>query len=191
MTHICVRKLSTLGSDNGLSPGRRQAIIGTNAGILLIWPLGTNLSMLSEILIEIRIFSFKKMVLNVLSAKWWPFCLGLNVNVIIFCETGHIHCIFGQQNMYWWTICTCTFPNGYGLITTQKWLKTQHFFFFGSCRRQPYTTKSLLINGTAVKWGNSGHFFSWHVCSISHATWWWKWMVTYHGSCFVVQYFPN
>ena len=39
-----------IGSDNGLSPGRRQAIIWTNAGILLIGPLGTNFS---EILIEI------------------------------------------------------------------------------------------------------------------------------------------
>ena len=32
------------GSDNGLSPGRRQAIIWTNAGILLIGPLGTNIN---------------------------------------------------------------------------------------------------------------------------------------------------
>ena len=44
-------------SDNGLSPGRRQAIIWTNAGILLIGTLGTNFS---EILIEIPIFSFRK-----------------------------------------------------------------------------------------------------------------------------------
>ena len=35
-------KLIIIGSDNGLSPGRRQAIIWTNAGILLIGPLGTN-----------------------------------------------------------------------------------------------------------------------------------------------------
>ena len=48
--HICVNKLTIIGSDNGLSPGRRQAIIWTNAGILLIGPLGTNFS---EILIEI------------------------------------------------------------------------------------------------------------------------------------------
>ena len=41
VTHICVRKLTIIGSDNGLSPGRRQAIIWTNAGILLIGPLGT------------------------------------------------------------------------------------------------------------------------------------------------------
>ena len=38
VTHICVNKLNIIGSDNGLSPGRRQAIIRTNAGILLIWP---------------------------------------------------------------------------------------------------------------------------------------------------------
>ena len=44
VTHICVSQLTIIGSDNGLSPGRRQAIIWTNAGILLIGPLGTNLS---------------------------------------------------------------------------------------------------------------------------------------------------
>ena len=37
--HICVSDLTSIGSDNGLSPGRRQAIIRTNAGILLIRPL--------------------------------------------------------------------------------------------------------------------------------------------------------
>ena len=34
VTHICVSKLTTIGSDNGLSPDRRQAIIWTNAGTL-------------------------------------------------------------------------------------------------------------------------------------------------------------
>ena len=48
--HICASKLTIIVSDNGLSPGRRQAIIWTNGGILLIWSLGTNFS---EILIEI------------------------------------------------------------------------------------------------------------------------------------------
>ena len=75
VTHICVSKLTIIGSDNGLSPGRRHAIIWTNAGIMLIRPLGTNFS---EILIEIITFSFKKMRLKVSSAKWRPFCLGLN-----------------------------------------------------------------------------------------------------------------
>ena len=50
VAHICVNKLTTIDSDNGLSPGRRQAIIWTNDGILLIGPFGTNFS---EILIEI------------------------------------------------------------------------------------------------------------------------------------------
>ena len=76
VTHVCVSKLSILDSDNGLSPGRRQAIIWTNAGILLIWTLGTNFS---EIISEIHAYSFKKMHLKMSSAKWRPFCLGLNV----------------------------------------------------------------------------------------------------------------
>ena len=76
VTHICVVKLIRIGSDNGLSPRRRQAIIWTNAGILLIWPLGTNFS---ENLIGIQTFSFKKMHLKMSSAKWRPFCLDLNV----------------------------------------------------------------------------------------------------------------
>ena len=75
-THICVGKLTIIASDNGLSPERRQVIIWTNAGILLIGPLGTNVS---EISIGIQTFSFKKMQLNMSSAKWRPFCLGLNV----------------------------------------------------------------------------------------------------------------
>ena len=74
--HICVSKHTIIGSDNGLSPGRRQAIIWTNVGILLIGTLGKNFS---EILFQIRIFSFKKMGLNVSSVKWRPFCLGLNM----------------------------------------------------------------------------------------------------------------
>ena len=75
-THICVSKLAIIASDNGLSPGRRQAIIETNDGILLIWSLGTNFS---EILIKIHSFSFKKMHLKMSSGKWRPFCLSLNV----------------------------------------------------------------------------------------------------------------
>ena len=77
VTHICVSKNSTVGSDNdGLSPGRRQAIIWTNAGIVLIWTLGTNFS---EILIKINTFSLKKMHLKMSSGRRQPSCLGLNV----------------------------------------------------------------------------------------------------------------
>ena len=52
------------------------AIIWNNAGILLIWPSGTNCN---EMLIEIQTFPFPKMHLKMPSAKWRPFCLGFNV----------------------------------------------------------------------------------------------------------------
>ena len=74
--HICVSKLTSIGSDNALWLGRHQVIIWTNAGILLIGPIGTNFS---EILIEINTFLSKKMHLKMLSGKWPPFCFGLNV----------------------------------------------------------------------------------------------------------------
>ena len=70
--HICVSKLAIIDSDNGLSPGQHQAIIWTNAGILLI----RNLTNFNEILIEIRTFSLKKMHS---SGKWWLFCFSFNV----------------------------------------------------------------------------------------------------------------
>ena len=93
VTHICVSKLSILGPENGLSPGRRQAIIWTNGAIFLIGPLGTNFS---ELLIGIQTFSFTKMHLQMSSAKWRPFCLGLNV---LYC--------YQRTNVIWSrTLCT-------------------------------------------------------------------------------------
>ena len=94
-THICVGNLSIIGSDNGLSPDRRQAIIRTNAGILLIRPLGINFN---EILIGIQTFSLEKIYLKMSSAKWRPFCIGLNVLIgtggfisgWVMCYVGHV-----------------------------------------------------------------------------------------------------
>ena len=102
--HLCISKLNIIGSDNGLPPDRRQAIIWTIARILLIGPLETNFS---EILTEIHTFSFRKKHLKMSSGKWQPFCLSLNVlNVmnykptvkdILSCPT-HL-----QQNVkQWW-----------------------------------------------------------------------------------------
>ena len=83
VTHICVGNFSIIGSDNGLSPGRRQAIIWNNAVISLIGPFGTNLS---EILIGIQTFSFKKLHLKTSSAKWRLFCLGLNELTLLYAK---------------------------------------------------------------------------------------------------------
>ena len=64
------------------TPQRRQAIIWTNAGILLIGPLWTNFS---EIWIKIQTLSFKKMHLKMSSAKWRLFRLGLNWSLEQLC----------------------------------------------------------------------------------------------------------
>ena len=86
--HICVIKLAIIDSDNGLSPGQSQAIIWTSAGILLIGTLGANFS---ELLSEIHAFSFQKIRLKTSSAKWWPFCLGLNelMPFLSDCDSSH------------------------------------------------------------------------------------------------------
>ena len=75
-THICISKLTIIGSDNGFSSGRRQAIIWTNAGLSSIGPLKTNFS---EILIKTQNFSFTKMHLKISSGKRQLFCPGGDV----------------------------------------------------------------------------------------------------------------
>ena len=74
MTHICVSKQTIIGSDNGLSPVRRQAIIWTNAWLLFIGPLGTNFS---EILIEIYIQenAFESVVCETVAILSRPQCI--------------------------------------------------------------------------------------------------------------------
>ena len=83
MKHICVSKLTIIGSDNDVSPVRRQAIIETNAGILLNRTWGTNFS---EGLGKIHMYSLKWINLkcplrscgNYVSAEiyWYePMCL--------------------------------------------------------------------------------------------------------------------
>ena len=121
VTHICVSKLPIIGSDNGLAPGRRQTIIWTNNGLLLIGPLGTNFS---EILIGIQTFSFKKMHLKMSSAKWRPVCLGLNV-------------LMGQLNLYtlWLVLShynsyeTRIFMENYHQTSNLNCTKAQNFNF--------------------------------------------------------------
>ena len=85
VTHICVSKLITIGSDNDLSPARRQAIISTNVGILSTGSLGTNFS-------KIHTFSFKRMHLEISSGKCRPFCLCLDVKTTTKnCERTYYH----------------------------------------------------------------------------------------------------
>ena len=102
VTHVCVAKLTIIGSDNGLSPSRCQAIIWINAGILLIGPLGT---ILSEILIEIHAFSFKKMHLKFIVWKMAailsrPQCVKASPMVWVWQVLGRIDNFFRISFIY-------------------------------------------------------------------------------------------
>ena len=109
VTHICVHRLTITGSDNGLSPRRGQAIIWTNAGMLLIEPLGTNFS---ENSIEVLTFSFTKMRLKVSPAKWRPFCLGPNVLICTEVWWCYIHHLTVYPNDYAHSSCYVLFCSG-------------------------------------------------------------------------------
>ena len=87
MTHICVTKLTIIGSDNGLSPGRRRPIVWTNAGILLDpmntfqWHFNRNWNS-----------SLKKMHLKMSYEKCRPLCRGLHEGIRQYdsCNTGEL-----------------------------------------------------------------------------------------------------
>ena len=57
LSHICVSKLTIIGSDNGLWTGRRKAVIWTSAAILLIRPQGTHFN---EFLCKLESFHSRK-----------------------------------------------------------------------------------------------------------------------------------
>ena len=120
MTHTCVDKLTITGSDNGLSPGRRQAIIRISAGILLIGYTGTNFS---GILIEIQYFSLKKIRFKISSVKCCPFRLGLNVfsvPVASLLQKGIGHSLGHGNN--WKLPCQWNDANETFCLTFRSWI---------------------------------------------------------------------
>ena len=88
VTHIFANKITTIGTDDCLSPFRRQDIVWINAWIELIGFLETNFG---EILIRIQTFSFKKMHFKMSSAKWRPFCHCLHFALIHTQSLPHPH----------------------------------------------------------------------------------------------------
>ena len=84
-------RVAIIGSDNGLSPGRRNAIIWTNAGTLS-----------SEFRIQFR-RSYRnsyifKMHLNMSFAKWRSFCLGPSMLIRHICVISiHNHYCFHHK----------------------------------------------------------------------------------------------
>ena len=92
---MCVSNLTIIGSDNGLSPGRHQAIIWTSDKIVLIGSLGINFS---DILIENHIFSLKKYIWNVVyeiaSILSRPLC----VDISYYLANSRIHNTFTNMD---------------------------------------------------------------------------------------------
>ena len=106
VTHICVSDLTSIGSDNGLMPGRHQVIIRTNAGILLIRPLGTNFS---EFSVEILNIFIQENAFESVVCEKAAICFGLNElrysGDEIKCPTPHnsneAHFIHQLPTMQW------------------------------------------------------------------------------------------
>ena len=105
VTHICVGELTIIGSDNGLSPERRQAIIWTNAGILLIgnkpqWNYKRNSNIFNKentfenvvcemLLISSRPQCVKKMIyFFLLNKKGYPVIVTIPVPLLFWRECG-------------------------------------------------------------------------------------------------------
>ena len=143
-THICVGKLTIIGSDNGLSPGRCQAIIWTNAGILLIQPLGTNLS---EILIGIQTFLFKKCTWKCRLPNGvhlsWPQCVNdrtdRNINEWVYYKTGS------------WTIIKDMLLARAIKLSPKSYMLLSQLTLCGEFKRETLDTMAISVN---VKCGN-------------------------------------
>ena len=106
VTHICVVKLTLIGSDNGLSPGRRQAIIWTNAEILLIGPikLQWNFDWNSNIFILEN--AFQNVVCEMASILSRPQCVKHLFDrtadqTLNHCALSYVRCRFNSELVKW------------------------------------------------------------------------------------------
>ena len=93
--HICISKQTNIGSDNGLVPCRRQAIIWTIGGILLIQTSGTNFS---GTLSKIHKFSFGNVVCEMAANLAQPQCVDSHKNL-----KENMDYFLNQQCAFWWS----------------------------------------------------------------------------------------
>ena len=120
LTHICVSKLrdvyitslvnyTIIGSDNGLSPLRRQPIIWNNDGLLSIRSRGTYSN---EILFEFQEKSIQEYAYeNAVCKNWRASCLGLSVSTPTWksvwkrhwsYEQKYVECVFCAVSLSIW-----------------------------------------------------------------------------------------
>ena len=160
MTHICVGNLIVIGSDNGLSPGWRQAIIWTNAGILLIRISGTNLS---EILMEIHTFSFLKMHMKMSSRKIrprWSKSKSLDITRSLFQYVWYLIVRSRKSSKLWvWVlnvgmlITLCKLAGVSPAVLPRRLPNFRMIRNFGNSSRSPETVWGVTIRCHAIlKW---------------------------------------
>ena len=157
VAHICVNNLTILGSDNGLLPGWCQAIIRNNDRMLLIRPLGTNFH---EILSKIHTFSFKKMLLKMLSAKWRPSCLGLNVlKKLIWkcCQQSGGHFVLATVSLW-----------ASGAIWRQRYGSTLVQVMACCLMASSHYLNQCWLITIKVQWHSSGGNFAINISAINH-----------------------
>ena len=104
--HVWISKWTIIGSaDNGLSPGRHQAIFWTNTGILSMGHLGTNFNEISlkKSYIFIQENPFENVVWKMVAILSWPLLL----QAFIFCTTyTHMYmCMCMYIHIYFYVRC--------------------------------------------------------------------------------------
>ena len=114
VTHICVGKTTIIGSDNGLAPTRRQAIIWTNAGILLIGTLGKklqwNFTRMSFILIQEN--AYENVVWKMAAILSRPRCVKIYNPEEICCFASPAGMIINSNTGLKCWPWRCTIPSG-------------------------------------------------------------------------------
>ena len=112
-----------IGSSNGLSPVRRQAITRTNAGSLSIWLLG---AYCSKLWFGFLSFSFKKVHLKMSSAKWRLFRFGLNG--FILCPEQFNFRMFSNQSYPYGVMAEKRIPHCWRFVrgNHRRWADSPH-----------------------------------------------------------------
>ena len=124
VTHKCVGNSTIISSDNGLAPGWCQTIIRTNAGILLIGPLGKKIqwNFNRNLYIFNKEDTFENVVWKLAAILSRPQCVkptsivaaGPGDTQHIFIKWGIVITVYQRIigiTFSWYLPVSCTFPN--------------------------------------------------------------------------------
>ena len=141
--HICTVNWVSIGSDNGLSPGRCQAIIWTNAGLLLIGPIDPNYTWVLAILADSLLFS-----VNNISAGLWLNCIS-SVEISFFwltyyCSIGPCFCVRVYLSLF---RSTCKLIQSFSPMICQINGALTFFVYYFNCFYTPVWKTGRIMQG--------------------------------------------